>query len=67
VLGDLRTHLMDASHGDIQSQGTTVLELLSLEIQMYRETGNLRMVKVRVYEVLHYGRAYMFRPRTMQP
>lgn len=47
MLGDVRLHVTNEGTGDLQIQGTTMLELYSFEIQMYQETHNLHMVKVR--------------------
>lgn len=33
---------------DAQMQGTTMLELLSMEIQMHKKLGNLKLVRVRM-------------------
>lgn len=47
TLRELRANEFAADAGDGQSKGTLMLELLALEIQMYREMGNLKKVKVR--------------------
>lgn len=46
ILRELRTGDFASDTGDGQSQGTLLLELLALEVQMYREMGNMKKVKV---------------------
>lgn len=49
TLRELREEGTASDSSDVQSQGTTMLELFALEIQMYRETGNTKKVKVRAH------------------
>lgn len=49
ILRELRTGDFASDAGDGQSQGTLLLELLALEVQMYREMGNMKKVKVRPF------------------
>ena len=64
VLRELRTEGAIADSRDVQSQGTTMLELYALEIQMYRETGNLQKVK-ETYSASMRIKNAIPHPRTM--
>ena len=64
MLRELRTEGAIADSRDVQSQGTTMLELYALEIQMYRETGNLQKVK-ETYSASMRIKNAIPHPRTM--
>ena len=64
VLRELRTEGAIADSRDVQSQGTTMLELYALEIQMYRETGNLQKV-METYSASMRIKNAIPHPRTM--
>ncbi|WFD06709.1 hypothetical protein MVES1_002063 [Malassezia vespertilionis] len=51
TLKGLRAEEFAMDKGDGQSKGTMMLELLALEIQMYHETGNIKMVKETKYVI----------------
>ncbi|WFC96169.1 hypothetical protein MBRA1_002825 [Malassezia brasiliensis] len=64
TLRELRANEFTADAGDGQSKGTLMLELLALEIQMYREMGNLKKVK-ETYDAAMRIKNAIPHPRTM--
>ncbi|WFD31687.1 hypothetical protein MSPP1_002726 [Malassezia sp. CBS 17886] len=64
VLSELRTQSFASIAGDGQSQGTMMLELLALEMQMYREMGNVKKLK-ETYDASLRIKNAIPHPRTM--
>lgn len=64
VLGELRANVLNDKQSDTQMHGTNVLELYSLEIQMYQEMHNVSMVKKIFQEAMNVSNAIPH-PRTM--
>lgn len=64
TLRELRAHDFASDSGDGQSQGTLMLELLALEVQMYREVGNIKKVKETYNAAMRIKNAIPH-PRTM--
>ncbi|WFD40403.1 uncharacterized protein MJAP1_003389 [Malassezia japonica] len=64
ILRELRTGDFASDTGDGQSQGTLLLELLALEVQMYREMGNMKKVKDTYQAAMRIKNAIPH-PRTM--
>lgn len=64
VLGDLRANVLSDKQSDTQIHGTNVLELYSLEIQMYQQLHNASMVKKVFLEATNVTNAIPH-PRTM--
>ena len=62
MLRELRSESPD--NVDNQTRGTTLLELLAIEIQMYRATGNLAKVKATYATAMRIRNAIPH-PRTM--
>ncbi|WFD43987.1 hypothetical protein MPSI1_002652 [Malassezia psittaci] len=64
VLRELRSGKYLNENEDGQSKGTLMLELLALEVQMYQETNNLKMVKMTFQAAMGIRNAIPH-PRTM--
>ena len=64
MLGDLRANVLSDKQSDTQIHGTNVLELYSLEIQMYQQLHNASMVKKVFLEATNVTNAIPH-PRTM--